>query len=80
MIKYSNIFGKSILLTVILISFFGNKAVPQQQTHSEEVTIIGLYKPSISKAYKININPKISGEDITMPILTFSINPKKMNT
>lgn len=80
MIKYSNIFGKSILLTVILISFFGNKAVPQQQTHSEEVTIIGLYKPSISKAYKININPKISGEDIKMPVLTYGINPKKMNT
>ncbi len=80
MIKYSNIFGKSILLIVIMISFFGKAANAQQQAHSEEVTIIGSYKPSISKAHKININPEISDEDIKMPVLTYDINPKKMNT
>ena len=44
--------------------------------YDEKVTVIGSYEPSISDAYKINLNPKIADTTVEKPKLSYSIAPK----
>ncbi len=50
------------------------------QGRNEEVTIIAPYKPTISDAFKINMNPKIDFQETQMPELEYSITPVKEHT
>lgn len=67
------------LTSLFAINFFFS-AYTHAQGRNEEVTIIAPYKPSISDAFKINMNPKIEFEDSKLPPLEYSITPVKEPT
>ncbi len=79
-ISIKKLFGFSLIIVFI----FGLKAfnVQSQDTtkYSEEITIIGSYRPTISDAYKINFSPRIDESEFTMPEVTYGIHSARMNT
>lgn len=60
---------KIILVCLSMISF--SYGYSQTEEHSEEVNIIGSFKPKISAADKMNFYPKIQNENIQLPILSY---------
>lgn len=52
-----------------------------KKRYNEEVTIVGEYRPSITDANKININPKLDEtEKVEVPVNDFPVIAKQMNT
>lgn len=63
---------KSFLkLTLVCLPILSLSNGYSQTQHSEEVNIIGSFKPKISKADKMNFYPKINNEIIQMPQLRY---------
>lgn len=76
---------KEILnLSLIVVFIFGLKTIESQSQdttkYSEEITIIGSYKPTISDAYKITFSPSIDESGFTLPDVSYGINSTRMNT
>ncbi len=71
-----------IKIFIVLFAFLGTQKIiySQKPQHTEEITIIGSYKPSIQDAYKINSNPVIDDEEKQIPRLTYSITSTKAKT
>ena len=67
---------------LVLFAFIGTQSIvySQKPKHTEEVTIIGSYKPSIQDAYKINSNPVIDNSEKKIPKLSYSITSVKAKT
>lgn len=62
----------SIKLSLLCLTLFAYSAgFSQTQKHSEEVNIVGSFKPKISKADKMNFYPKINNESIQLPELRY---------
>ncbi|MBI9038422.1 MAG: hypothetical protein JEY97_09845 [Bacteroidales bacterium] len=75
---------KNHILSIIIVSvfiFYGlNKhAISQTKPHSEEITIIAPYQPSISDAIKIHLKPKIEADEHKLPSLNYLIVPVKLS-
>ncbi len=61
-------------INILLIATLLSIGVFAQQ-HSEEVNIVGAFKPKISKAEKLNFYPKIQNEQIQLPVLRYDFKP-----
>ncbi len=70
---------KLVIILLILI-FFCSKTKAQKDKYNEVVKIVGDYTPTISDAYKINLNPKIKDTVVANPNLKYSIQSKKIIT
>jgi len=72
---------ESKLLTALLISglCFIVDAGHAQTPHREEITIIAPYEPTLPDVFKINLQPRIETEEISMPPVSIGITPRKMN-
>lgn len=51
----------------------------QDLPYTEEITVISPYKPTITEAHKININPRIELTDLQIPEMTYSIEKHPAN-
>jgi len=69
---------KYLQITIFIINYFFMQYGVAQ--YDETVTVIGDYEPTISDAYKININPKITDTAIIKPKLNYVIQPKLIYT
>ena len=71
-----------IKIIIVLFAFTGAQKIvySQKPQHTEEITIIGSYKPSIQDAYRINSNPVIDDDEKQIPRLTYSITSTKTKT
>ena len=76
--NYISIRLKSILV-VASASFLIFQQAVAQAPHREEITVIAPYEPTIPDVFKINIQPKIEAEEITIPQVVISITPQKLN-
>ncbi|MCD4771774.1 MAG: TonB-dependent receptor [Bacteroidales bacterium] len=81
MIAKRNITTSIIKIFIVLFAFIGTQNIvySQKPQHTEEITIIGSYKPSIQDAYRINSNPIIDNDEQKMPRLTYKITSTKVN-
>lgn len=52
----------------------------QATKHTEEITIVGAFEPKISNAFKINLNPKVKDDELTLPVLNYTLNPIQLST
>ena len=52
----------------------------QNTEHSEEITIVGEFNPTIEKSNKLLLNPKIENEQINLPVLSYYLRPVKFNS
>lgn len=50
------------------------------QVKNEEVTVIAPYEPSLSDAFKININPEIDEKELEKPDLKYNVSPRLLPT
>jgi hypothetical protein len=50
-----------------------------QAPHSEEITVIAPYEPTLPDVFKINIQPRIETETSSMPPVSINITPRKLN-
>jgi hypothetical protein len=65
-----------LLLSVLLLS----TAILQAQTpHREEITVIAPYEPTLPDVFKINLQPTIEAVEVSMPPVSISIFPQKLN-
>jgi len=71
--------GFSIIL-IIILAFSWEKASSQDEQYSEEITVIAPYKPTISEAFKLNINPRITLDEKKNQIMDYSILPRLIPT
>ena len=67
-----------ILIIIFVFSGYIKQVNSQTKPHSEEITIIAPYQPSISDAIKIHIKPKIEAEEHKLPSLNYLIVPVKL--
>lgn len=58
------------ILSFLLLSFFSHTLLAQTQ----EITVIAPYQPTISDAYKINENPRVTDTLIEAPVFSYKIN------
>jgi hypothetical protein len=76
--SYQKIFCTSIVL--FLSAFLLNSTALRAQTpHREEITVIAPYEPTLPDVLKINLQPRIETDDISMPPVSISITPRKLN-
>ena len=68
------------LFTINYSLFTINCSFAQQNKYNEVVKIVADYTPTISDAFKINLNPKIEDTIVEAPKLNYSINSVKMKT
>lgn len=68
-----------ILSIVVLFMINPVKLLAQTTEHSEEVTIVGTFDPKITKAFKINLNPKIKDDELSLPILSYYLTPIQLS-
>jgi len=72
-----------ILSTIFIIIFvflgYNKQVHSQTKPHTEEITIIAPYQPSISDAIKIHLRPKIEAEEYKLLSLSYSIVPVKLS-
>ena len=79
--KKSKIRFQLILFFTIHYSLFTvHSTFAQQSKYNEVVKIVAEYTPTISDAYKINLNPKIEDTIVEVPKLSYSISSVKINT
>ncbi|MBU2649552.1 MAG: hypothetical protein KKA81_01340 [Bacteroidetes bacterium] len=72
---------KTIILVILIMAVpFILAETVYSQGRNEEVTIIAPYKPTISDASKINVNPEIQTEESRMPEMQYSILPVRAET
>lgn len=79
--KINNIFFPVFLIfgfIMMLINPVGLHA--QTIKHSEEITIVGAFEPKISDAFKINLNPTVKDEELSLPVLSYYMNPMQLST
>ncbi|MEI6765408.1 MAG: hypothetical protein WCM76_07180 [Bacteroidota bacterium] len=53
---------------------------PQDNGYNAKMDLIAPYQPTISDAFKINVNPVIKDTVMTMPKVTYSVLPRQMKT
>jgi len=80
MLENNKIFRIILISLVLISSLLYSYDNAYGQTYDEEITVIAPYKPSISDAFKININPEI--KDTTSRIIkhNYVIVPKRYDT
>jgi len=66
---------KAFILSLFILAIYGS---PKAQ--NQDVVIIDAYKPTISDAFKINDNPKITDTVVEKLNLNYQITPKLYNT
>lgn len=71
---------KSILLATILPALFGALAYGQRPLDIDEIRVVAPYEPSISDAFKININPSIEDTVRVRMDFDYSITPRLVDT
>ncbi|MBE0660836.1 MAG: hypothetical protein IH597_00060 [Bacteroidales bacterium] len=64
---------------VAVISCFLSPEIQAQTPHKEEITVIAPYEPTLPDVVKINLQPRIETEEISMPPVVISITPQKIN-
>jgi hypothetical protein len=69
-----------LLFTIHYSLFTIHYSFAQENKYNEVVKIVAEYTPTISDAYKINLNPKIEDTIVEAPKLSYYINSVKMNT
>ncbi|MCP4551273.1 MAG: hypothetical protein GY834_04360 [Bacteroidetes bacterium] len=68
------------IVGIVAIFLINSMALVAQTTkHSEEVTIVGAFDPKITKAFKINLNPKIKDNELNLPILSYYLTPIQLS-
>lgn len=73
---------KILSLSVALmaaVSCLRSPEVQAQTPHKEEITVIAPYEPTLPDVMKINLQPRIEAEQISMPPVVISITPQKIN-
>ncbi len=66
---------------VTVIFYFSSSLLAQQELpYSEEITVISPYTPTIAKAFKMNISPRIEAQNLQKPELSYSIQDRLMQT
>ncbi|MFO8130288.1 MAG: hypothetical protein R6T99_10355 [Bacteroidales bacterium] len=68
------------MMTALFVFLSMGTLISHAQNRNEEVTIIAPYDPTITDAFKINMNPRTQGQIIEMPVLEYSITPVRLNT
>ena len=71
---------KKIFVLLIIIVAGSNLFAQQDTTKSEEVTVVSAYEPSVSDAYKLNISPKITENNIEKPKFEYSVISKNISS
>ena len=71
-----------VKIFIVLFAFIGTQNIvySQKPQYTEEITIIGSYKPSIQDSYRINTNPVINDLEKQIPKLSYSITSTKAKT
>ena len=69
-----------LLITVNCLLITVNPLFSQQSKYNETVKIVADFTPTISDAFKINLNPRIEDTIVETPKLAYSINSVRMNT
>ena len=69
----------TILIIIFVFSGYNKQLHSQTKPHTEEITIIAPYQPSISDAIKIHLRPNIEAEEYKLPSLSYSIVPVKLS-
>lgn len=72
-------FSIGLIACMVLILFGFINLAPGQTPHREEITVIAPYEPTLPDVFKINIQPRIEPEPVSMPPVSFSITPRKIN-
>jgi hypothetical protein len=73
---------KILSFTVAIVataSCFLFPEIQAQTPHKEEITVIAPYEPTLPDVMKINLQPRIETEEISMPPVIISITPQKVN-
>ncbi|MCD4678842.1 MAG: hypothetical protein K8S00_00505 [Bacteroidales bacterium] len=80
MLRYNKTYRILTISAMVVVGLLYSYDNAYGQTYDEEITVIAPYEPSISDAFKININPKI--KDTTTRIIehNYSILPKRYDT
>lgn len=69
-----------ILICLMIIIFSSVQLNAQTTKHTEEITIVGSFEPTISNAFKINLNPKVKDDELTLPVLNYTLKPIQLST
>lgn len=71
---------KATFIFCLLFLFAGGLSAQQSNLDSMIIISTGEYRPTITEANKINENPSVNDSTKKLPVKTFGINSKKINT
>ena len=77
-LKYKSM--NKLILMLLFISVGLSLSAQQDTTKNEEVTVISAYEPTVSDAFKLNIAPKTSIEEIKKPEFDYSVISKNIGS
>ncbi len=71
---------KKIFVLLIIITTGSNLFSQQDTTKNEEVTVVSAYEPTVNDAFKLNISPKITEDNIEKPEFDYSVVSKNISS